>query len=592
MKLFGKKKKKDKKEKEAEEEPPPEQQEEQQEQTPPSPPPPAEEAEELPPNEDNGGANDEPEPAAAAPPESGEPAAAPAPPPPPVKAEPPIPEGSGDEFLLQDPIPPLVTEKEAAENLDPSCFPRYVLKQYRSSTGTFEFRTRGKEVQKNGKSILKGMKEFKAHPEKWIGMTYQVSMKQWPTKEQEYFLIERKGTQQLAATGIDPKGWMAVLIIEYQHFPPFPNNDFPMELRDKYTDDFSHKGRLLHSGSLKPICPGRGMGCADNPLLKVIGDIDPSDIHQGQVGDCWLLSAISAIAEFDGAVKKLFRKTPNIDEMPRASPNIYTVTLWDLPTWKEVDIVIDERLCANPNTTYSTSTLLSSKPSVDGEMWVCYLEKAIAAHCGGWDAITGGQCVHAWAIMTGCRHQYTFMRNAATNKWQCWARYNPHKKQWLPMENDVHKCDNVTGVWPIPFFTVGDNTETGDTKNEMTDAQVFDKMFACDQVNYIVGAGSKGGGTDEGMVDNHAYTVIEAVKDACGTGIDLFKVRNPWGKGEIEDGEFDDDGPGWDKYPQIKALLNPVVADDGIFWVTKEEFFDFFKTVYISASNMTEFLED
>ena len=61
---------------------------------------------------------------------------------------------------------------------------------------------------------------------------------------------------------------------------------------------------------------------------------------------------------------------------------------------------------------------------------------------------------------------------------------------------------------------------------------------------------------------------------------------------EIEDGEFDDDGPGWDRYPQIKALLNPVVADDGLFWVTKQEFFKYYGTIYLSASNMTEFLED
>ena len=93
-------------------------------------------------------------------------------------------------------------------------------------------------------------------------------------------------------------------------------------------------------------------------------------------------------------------------------------------------------------------------------------------------------------------------------------------------------------------------------------------------------------------MDNHAYSVIESVDNVAGTDIDLIKVRNPWGKGEIEDGEFDDDGPGWDKYPQIKAELKPVVADDGIFWVTKQEFFQFFQTIYLSASNMTEFLED
>lgn len=94
------------------------------------------------------------------------------------------------------------------------------------------------------------------------------------------------------------------------------------------------------------------------------------------------------------------------------------------------------------------------------------------------------------------------------------------------------------------------------------------------------------------MVDNHAYSVISAHPNVAGTKIGLFKIRNPWGNGEIENGEFDDDGPGWDKYPQIKRELKPVMADDGIFFLTKDEFFHHFGTIYLSASDMTEFLED
>ena len=112
------------------------------------------------------------------------------------------------------------------------------------------------------------------------------------------------------------------------------------------------------------------------PGLKIIGDIDPGDVNQGGVGDCWMLSAISALAEFDGAVTRLFLKTEGIAEMPREGPNTYTVTLYDLATWEPVDIVVDERLASKAD----GSGLLGCSPSDDGELWPCYLEKAMAAH--------------------------------------------------------------------------------------------------------------------------------------------------------------------------------------------------------------------
>jgi len=147
-------------------------------------------------------------------------------------------------------------------------------------------------------------------------------------------------------------------------------------------------------------------------------------------------------------------------------------------------------------------------------------------------------------------------------------------------------------MWRVAWPKVGGG---GGMDLELTENELFTRLVAWDKQNYIVGAGTKGTSDKHstgGLVDNHAYSVIESHANVAGKGIDLLKVRNPWGSGEIEDGEFDDDGPGWDKYPQIKKLLNPVVADDGIFWVTKKEFFHFYQTIYVSASDMTEFLED
>ena len=49
-------------------------------------------------------------------------------------------------------------------------------------------------------------------------------------------------------------------------------------------------------------------------------------------------------------------------------------------------------------------------------------------------------------------------------------------------------------------------------------------------------------------------------------------------------------GTGWAQYPEVKAELNPVHRDDGIFWVEKSEFFQYFHTIYLCAKDMSEFL--
>jgi len=451
-------------------------------------------------------------------------------------------------------------------------------------SGSFVYETKGKEEEVVGQSISKGVEKIKNHPEKYLLLFYQSNMVDWPVEQQRYILIHREGSKGYKPKGVSPKGFMTLYMQEYQALAPMKDNILPTQYRDDYTDNMKFQGRRLHTKTNRPILPGRGMGCADTPLLKIIGDVDPSDIHQGMVGDCWLLSGISSLAEFDGAIKKLFRKTPKLEKRPLDGPNKYTVTLWDLTTWSERDIVIDERLAASPD---GNGQLLSTKPSEDGELWVCYLEKALSIHCGGWDKITGGQCTHAWALLTGCKEQYTIKKNPKTGKFQCFGKYNPYEKRWANHGNSPH--DGELSMWQMDWPKVGGG---GSRDLELTEEEVFQRMCAWDDTNYIVGAGCSDAGSDGGLVDNHAYSVIEAHNDVAGTDIDLIKVRNPWGKGEIEDGMFDDDGPGWTRYPQIKKALNPVVADDGIFWVTKEEFFVFFATIYLSASDMTAFLED
>lgn len=391
-------------------------------------------------------------------------------------------------------------------------------------SGSAQFMEKGKEEQIKGKSIEDGIKYFKENPMKYYSMGYQTDMlkNKWPSKQHDYKLVHRHGTRGYVPKGVSPKGWMTLLINDYERcLPRYPNNELPKQYRDKYTDTMSYEGRMLHSSKNLPVMPGRGMGYGDDPSLKIIGDVDPSDISQGSVGDCWLLSAISALAEFDGGIKRLFRKTKNIDQMPAMdSPvNQYIITLYDLPTWKEVDIVIDERLCVKAD---GSGQLLGAGISEDGELWVCYLEKAIAAHCGGWDKIKGGQCTHAWAMLTGCKYQYHIMKNPKTGKYQCFGRYNPAKKEWAPHSNSPHDMA-ASSSYQMPWPKVGGG---GGQFLEIDEEELFMKMCAWDDENYIVGAGTTGSSDahkTDGMVDNHAYSVIQCINDVAGTDVDLIQ---------------------------------------------------------------------
>ena len=455
--------------------------------------------------------------------------------------------------------------------------------------GAYRFTTCGKTIQERA-PIADGIAKLKADPASYVAMWFQADMVDWPTDQQRYTLLSRKGTKGFVPSDVSPQGRFKCLTAKYQRLPLEAEVDIspvadgytgPMDANRNATKLGSYEGYLLE----QPVCPGRGKGVGDVPSLKFLNDIDPSDISQGGVGDCWLLCGIASLAEFDGAIEHLFRKTTAIPTLPLDGPNQYTVTLWDLTTWSEVDVVVDERLARKADGT----GLLGCEISKDGELWGCYLEKACAAHAGGWDKINGGQCTHAWALLTGCKEQYTIKKPSGKDKYGCFGAYNCNENRWEALANSPH--EGFQGLWPMEWPEVGGGGAIG---LELTEDEVFERMCAWDDTNYIMGAGTTGASdadSTDGIVDNHAYSVLECLNDVAGTEVDLIKVRNPWGKGEIQNGEWDDDGPGWEQYPQIKELLNPVKADDGIFWMSKKEFFEYFVTLYLCAKDMTEFIK-
>ena len=88
----------------------------------------------------------------------------------------------------------------------------------------------------------------------------------------------------------------------------------------------------------------------------------------------------------------------------------------------------------------------------------------------------------------------------------------------------------------------------------------------------------------EGLVTNHAYSMLEVRR--AGTllgmgGVRLVKLRNPWGDHEWS-GKWSDGSTEWTDNPEIAKEVGYVEnKSDGMFWMSWDDFQDFFTHVQV-----------
>ncbi|EOD33038.1 hypothetical protein EMIHUDRAFT_230012 [Emiliania huxleyi CCMP1516] len=174
--------------------------------------------------------------------------------------------------------------------------------------------------------------------------------------------------------------------------------------------------------------------CDSSPLPS---ELRPEEIRQGNIGDCWLLSAIAALGAHDPrAIRHLFR-----DE-----GSCCTVRLFDLHDWSPRDV---SNVGASAPSD-SLTPIVCAAPR-----WVALLEQAVAIHCGGYAMLNGGQPPRAWAILTGYKPQYTIKLDPATKRYQIGGWLNPNQSgSWEAPGNSAHST-GFRGLWPMEWPEVG-----------------------------------------------------------------------------------------------------------------------------------------
>ena len=132
-------------------------------------------------------------------------------------------------------------------------------------------------------------------------------------------------------------------------------------------------------------------------------------------------------------------------------------------------------------------------------------------------------------MLTGSRNQYMFMQNCLTKEWKCTARFDTSKNEWSQHANSPHEYGQT--CWEVEWPTVGGG---GARSTKIGQDELYQKICAWDANNYLIGACTDGVSDKNktgGLVDNHAYSVIDSRANICDSGIDLLLIRNPWGEG-------------------------------------------------------------
>lgn len=113
--------------------------------------------------------------------------------------------------------------------------------------------------------------------------------------------------------------------------------------------------------------------------FKVIeGLVEPADIKQGSLGDCWFLCALASVAEFPALVMELFLDDPNAE----SKCGVYKMQICLGGVWRHV-VVDDFFPCERfGGPLYSHAN--------GPELWVLLLEKVYAKIHGSYAAIESG----------------------------------------------------------------------------------------------------------------------------------------------------------------------------------------------------------
>ncbi|XP_047462186.1 calpain-2 catalytic subunit-like [Mugil cephalus] len=254
------------------------------------------------------------------------------------------------------------------------------------------------------------------------------------------------------------------------------------------------------------------------------------DFKQGDVGNCWFLSAIGALTLH----KSLMMQVVPLDQSFKDDyAGIFHFRFWRFGKW--VDVVIDDLLPIRGKRLVSVST------NSQKEFWAPLLEKAYAKICGSYADMIAGNPPEALKDFSGGVHMSYVLSKSKPDLWDVMDR--------------AIQCQTMMGCGTF-----------GGKKGK----EIFSEF---------------------GLVDGHAFAVTGAQQvESDGNKVNLVRIWNPWGEGEWN-GAWNDKSELWRTVRRDVRRECLRVCNDGEFWMTMEDFCDYFEELDICCDS-PNFVDD
>uniref|UniRef100_A0A8D3ARF1 Calpain 12 n=1 Tax=Scophthalmus maximus TaxID=52904 RepID=A0A8D3ARF1_SCOMX len=257
----------------------------------------------------------------------------------------------------------------------------------------------------------------------------------------------------------------------------------------------------------------------------VEGTTGTTDICQGQLGNCWLLAALSCLTMHP----KLFVKVvPPDQSLSEPYAGIFHFTFWQYGEW--VEVVVDDRLPVREG------RLLFSYSHTRNEFWSALVEKAYAKLIGSYGSLKGGNISEGMEDFTG-GIAYTMDVSSRTPRvlWRC-----------------------LTGALSRGSLL-----------------SCFIQAYSYHDIGKVTG---------NGLIKGHAYAITDTDKvRKASDEILLLRLRNPWGFVEYR-GPWSDKGKEWDALDKAeKERIDLKKREDGEFWISAEDFSSLFNIVELCS---------